>query len=98
AAHWWRRRGDNVRQPRIELPGGHPPIPRREGGAQDGRELPDGAAGAGGEVDPLGPALAAQLTVGFPAERPAAVLVDEVPFVEGEHECAAGLDDGADDA
>ena len=54
--------------------------------------------GAGGDVDPRRPLHLDELALHLALEVVLALLVDEVPLVEGDHEGPAGLPDGLEDA
>jgi hypothetical protein len=54
-------------------------------------------AGLGRDVDPRRPRHPYEVALDLPVEVVAAVLVDEIPLVEGEHQRAAGLDHHRDD-
>jgi hypothetical protein len=58
----------------------------------------DVPAGAGGDVDPGRPLHLHQLALDLAVEVVAALLVDQVPLVERDHQGAAGLAHGLDDA
>ena len=77
----------------LSWPVGYPLLPTGQRLAQGGRELLDRAAGLGGDVDPDRPRDAPQFPLDLLVEEVAAVVVDEVPLVEGEDEGPAGLGD-----
>ena len=59
---------------------------------QGGREPLDRAAGLGRDVHPRRPLDAGEVARDLALEQLAAILVEQIPLVERDHERAAGLD------
>lgn len=90
--------GDQCRDPLVEFAGGDALLPAFQCRVQEGGELGDGATGGRGDVDPRRPLHPTQVAVDLAGDLEPAVLVDEVPLVERDHQRPPGFDDLGDDA
>ena len=89
--------GDEPAEERVQGTGADPGRPALEGRVERRHQPVDVPAGAGGDVDPRGPLHADQVALDLAVEVVAALLVDEVPLVERDHQRAAGLGHRGDD-
>ena len=92
-AHRVRVLGDQPAEEGVQLPGRDPRLPALEGGVERRHQPVDVPAGPGGDVDPRRPLHPDELALDLALQVVAALLVDQVPLVEGDHQRAAGLGD-----
>src|SRR5680860_75450 len=90
--------GDQTAQERVQLAGRDPGLPALEGLLQRGDDPVDVPAGAGGQVDPRRPLHLHEVALDLAIEVVAALLVDQVPLVERDHQRATGVTHGLDDS
>ena len=83
--------GDQPAEERVQRAGRDAGLPALERRVERRHQPVDVPAGAGGDVDPRRPLHPDQLALDLAVEVVAALLVDEVPLVEGDHQRPAGL-------
>ena len=96
--HRRRVRRDGLAHPVVELAGGHALIPALQRLNHGRLQLLQGAAGLGGDIHTRHPWQVAQVLIDLAVQVVAAVLVHQVPLVEGDDEGLAGLQDHVEDA
>src|SRR5262245_59394334 len=90
--------GDQAAEEGVERAGGYAGLPALEGGGEGGYEAVYVPARTRGDVDPGRPGHTGQLPFDLALEHRAALVVDEVPFVEDQDHRASGLGNRGDDA
>src|SRR3546814_3077916 len=93
-AHGVRVLGDQPAEERVEGTGADAGLPALQCRVEGRDELVDVPACASCDVHPRRPRDAHEVTLDLPKEVVAALLVDEVPLVEGDDEGTAGHGDG----
>ena len=97
AAHRVRVLGDQPAEEGVERAGRDPGLPALQRLVQRRDQPVDVPAGARGDVDPRRPLHLHQLALDLAVEVVAALLVDQVPLVERDHQRPPGLADGLHD-